>query len=51
MTSTILEKTGNHDELLESKDLALLVKMLEDHMKNAYEDACKKNVTCNLMQK
>jgi hypothetical protein len=51
MTSTILEKTGNHDELLESKDLALLVKMLEDHMKNAYEDACKKNVTYDLMQK
>ena len=44
MSSSIMERTGNHDELLESKELAGLIKKLEDHMKNAYEEACKKNV-------
>ena len=39
-----MERTGNHDELLESKEFAGLIKKLEDHMKNAYEEACKKNV-------
>jgi hypothetical protein len=43
-----MEKTGNHDELLESKELAGLTKKLEDHMKNSYEEACKKNVRFQL---
>ena len=51
MASSIMEKTGNHDELLDSKELAGLVKKLEDHMKNAYEEACKKNVPFELIKK